>query len=157
MNWALETAKGSKLTPSQRLVLMVLAHHHHDKTNACFPAIATIAEIVGLTPRRVQIALRALDSMGLISVSERSEHGRQRSNQYDLFGKLRADASVTPSSRSRTDASVTPKALMRGDGGDAPQKHRGVTLASPDRLYTSDGGNALASGVINFPRNVAVG
>ncbi len=91
MNWALETAKGSRLNSSERLVLMILAHHHHDRTNACFPAIATIAELAGLSTRRAQSTVRALTDKGLINVAVRTEHGRQRSNQYDLFGKPRGD------------------------------------------------------------------
>lgn len=166
MNWAFETMKGSRLTAAQRLALIALAHHHHDKTNACFPSMETIAAVAGLTVRRAQIAVRALEKMGLISVAVRTEHGRQRSNQYDLFGKMRGDASVAPKARARNDASVAPKTRARddasvapktrarGDGGDAPQNGRGATLASPDREYLGDRARQSPSEIIAFPRAV---
>jgi hypothetical protein len=117
MNWILETAKGSRLNSSERLVLMILAHHHHDRTNACFPAIATIAELAGLSARRAQSTVRAVTDKGLISVAVRTEHGRQRSNQYDLFGKPRGDATDTPKGKAGNDAGVIPKPRARDDAG----------------------------------------
>ncbi|WP_424990877.1 helix-turn-helix domain-containing protein [Fluviibacterium sp. S390] len=154
MNWAIEAAKGSRLTSSERLVLMILAHHHHDRTNACFPSVATLAEVAGLSVRRVQITLRSLADKGLISVAIRTEHGRQRSNQYDLFGPMRGDASVAPKPVTRGDAHFTPKRSTRGDGGDAPQNNRGVTLASPDRDSIPDRAERLPTEIIAFPRTV---
>ncbi len=145
MNWAHECMSGSRLTASERLVLMVLAHHHHENTNACFPAIATIADLVGLSTRRVQITLRSLAAKGLITIAVRTVHGRQRSNQYDLFGVLRGDAAVTPKSR------------LRGDKKSTPQTSRGATLASPDREYSTDRGDQTAPDVIPFPRKTARG
>ena len=145
MNWAFDVAKSARLSASERLVLIVLAHRHHDKTNACFPAIDTIAEAVGLSARRVQITIRSLTDRGLISVSMRSVHGRQRANQYDLFGRLRADAGITPQSG------------MRGDKKSTPQIGRGVMPASPDREeYTKGTANPSAE-LIAFPRYVARG
>ena len=154
MNWALETAKGSRLNSSERLVLMILAHHHHDRTNACFPAVATIAGLAGLSTRGVQLTLRTLANKGLISVAVRTEHGRQRSNQYDLFGKLRDEAGCTPKSKPRGEAGVTPKPRARGAGGGTPQNSRGVKPISPDREYLGDRAERQPTGVIAFPRTV---
>lgn len=142
MNWAVEVSKTTRLTSSQRLVLYVLAHHHHDKTNACFPAVDTIAACAGLSRRRVQAALRELAELRLISCEKRTERGRQRSNQYDLFGRFRGDAISTP------------KRETRGAGGDAPQEYRGVTPATPDRDINSLEARQQSTEIIAFPKQL---
>ncbi|WP_424990652.1 helix-turn-helix domain-containing protein [Fluviibacterium sp. S390] len=154
MNWAIEVAKGSRLNSSERLVLMILAHHHHDRTNACFPSVATLAEVAGLSTRGVQLALRSLTDKGLISVAVRTEHGRQRSNQYDLFGKPRDEADFTPKRKSRGEAGCTPKPGSRGAGGVTPQNSRGVKPTSPDRDSLRDRAERLPTEIIAFPRTV---
>lgn len=140
MNWALEVANAARLSASERLVLLILAHHHHDKTSACFPAVDTIAGYAGLSTRRVQMTIRALTTSGLISVATRSVHGRQRTNQCDLFGRLRGEASVTPQRASR------------GDKKSTPQIDRGVKPASPNREEIPEGASSRTADLFTFPR-----
>ena len=96
MNWANYISVTEDLLVSQRLILFILGHHHHDRTNACFPAVATIAKIAGLSERQVQKNLQALQTKGLIRVSSRSVEGRQRSNHYTLFGTPTGEPGDTP-------------------------------------------------------------
>lgn len=144
MQWAIDAGKAADLGAAHRIVLMVLAHHHHDRTGACFPTISTVAEAAGLRERRTQAILRSLEAMGLITIAKRTERGRQRSNQYDLFG------------RPRGAACCTPKPAPRGAKQSTPQDARGVHPSAPDRdIYTLGALPAdpsPAPTVIAFPR-----
>lgn len=124
--WAYETMPRVKLHPSERLVLLSLCYHHHDKTGACFPSIETISAETGFCERQVQYATKRLAEMGLIYVSKRSVRGHQGSNQYDLFGAFRGAVHCTPK--------PTKKADTRGAGGGAPRgAMAGVQPSAPDR------------------------
>lgn len=129
-NWVATVVGDSRLNQSQRSLLWALAHHHHDKTGACFPAVATLAGMAGISERKATEHLGGLADLGLIHVNKRTVRGRQRSNQYDLFGTFRADGSVTP------------KPALRGDKKSTPKRvNRGVTAASPDREEIPNRGN----------------
>lgn len=154
MNWALEAGQAARLNTCERLVLMLLAHHHHDKTGACWPAVATLADKSGLTERSVQMQLRKLEARGLITVTTRTVHGRQTSNQYDLFGKPGGAASVTPKPKRRGEPSFTPEQPARGERGGTPQDGRGVNPRSPNREYIPMGDDQTAD-VIRFTGSVA--
>lgn len=129
MKWAFDVSSQHGLSQSHRLVLLALAFHHHQATDDCFPTLATVADYAGLSERRARSAAHALDAMGLIRIKKRSERGVQRSNQFDLFGRFRADVRVTP------------KTGFRADGGGHPQTAKlGGTHASADRvsIYTGE-------------------
>lgn len=123
MKWAFDVSSQHSLSQTHRLVLLALAFHHHQATDECFPTLATIADYAGLSERRARSAAHALDAMGLIRIKKRSERGVQRSNQFDLFGRFRADVRVTP------------KTGFRADGGGHPQTPPvGGTHASADSV-----------------------
>lgn len=67
-------------TPSQKLVLVALAHHHNGKTGACFPSSARLSECCNLHSATVFRTIKILEKQGLV-VIDRS-HGK--SNHYTL-------------------------------------------------------------------------
>lgn len=132
MKWAFEMMPKASLHPSERLVLLALCHHHHEKTGACFPAVETLAAVTGYSIRQVQYALRKLEEIGLIYTNDRTVRGHQRSNQYDLFGNLRGAVGCTP------------KKPGRGAGGGTPRGAiSGVQWVAPDREKISSKGETL--------------
>lgn len=95
IRWAMQAAPQARLSSVQRLVLLTLAYHHNDRSGACTPSIETLAAETGLSGRAVQLAARAVADTGLITVTPRSVHGIQTSNQYDLFGRLKGCTTFT--------------------------------------------------------------
>lgn len=122
IKWAFDVSTQHGLNQTNRLVLLAIAYHHHPKTGDCYPELETIAAYAGLSVRRARSAARAIAATGLIRIRPRYVGGHQRSNQYDLFRKFRADASVRV------------KTGFRADGGGTPEKLAGRTHASPDKV-----------------------
>ena len=73
------------LKPSERLVLLAFADFADDK-GACWPSMASVADMCEMTPRGVRGIVRRLEEMGLISVVH--SQGR-RSNVYQISGGTR--------------------------------------------------------------------
>lgn len=66
MTWAMDCAPES-LTPTQRHVLLVLADYVNDETLSAYPSIATLSGRTGLSERAIRMALRALETHGIIA------------------------------------------------------------------------------------------
>jgi hypothetical protein len=125
LKWGFTVLAQERLSASERLVLLALCFHHHPQTGACFPSVETVSGYAGLSERPTQFAIRSLECRGLIKVLKRSIGGRQRANQYELFG-ARGAASDTPKPCKNRDA--------RGVKKSTPQRTpRGVLPATPDR------------------------
>lgn len=133
IRWAMEASQQTRLTTSQRVVLLTLAYHYNDRGGICTPSNETLRAETGLSRRAVQIAVQALEASGLITVSSRSVHGIQTSNQYDLFRNAKGRTTcarggarngtagahvVHPNSYRPTgsDSNVTPFPVQRGRG-----------------------------------------
>lgn len=94
-------------TSGQRLVLIVLADYANRETGACWPSIASIAEVAMMTEDGVSRILRQLADLGLIEVRKRfSADRRQLSNLY-----------VLP-----TVTSMTTEIIVPENGGDPSQE-----------------------------------
>ncbi|WP_050525525.1 helix-turn-helix domain-containing protein [Pseudorhodobacter aquimaris] len=85
IKWAMEASQHARLTTVQRVVLLTLAYHYNDRGGVCTPSNETLRAETGLSRRAVQVAVQALEANGLITVSTRTQHNIQTSNQYDLF------------------------------------------------------------------------
>ena len=70
------------ISPSAKLVLMILADHHNGQTGACFPSYETLRKETGLSRRTVIRARQELSEKGLVPILERG--GGRRSNRYDI-------------------------------------------------------------------------
>lgn len=122
MKWAFDVSTQHGLNQTHRLVLLALSYHHHQKTDECYPDLETIASYAGLSTRRARSATHALESMGLIRIRNRFVGGHQRSNQYDLFRKFRADVRVRAKTGFRADGGGTPNVNVRADAAASPDK-----------------------------------
>lgn len=110
VKWAMQAAQEARLTTTPRLVLMVLAVHHNDRTGDCTPSVETLAAETGLSRRAVQISTAALAAAGLITINRRSRHGIQTSNQHDLFGPAKGRTSCAPGGRTKRQGGGAPRA-----------------------------------------------
>lgn len=72
----------SKSVGSQRLLLVVLAHHKNRKTGQCNPSIKTLAAECKISERSVQRNLKSLVELGELRIQSGATHAR--SNCYSL-------------------------------------------------------------------------
>ena len=86
MKWAHGVLPVIDLPPTEKLTLVCLAFHHFDKTGACFPSMQTLADDVGVTPRRIHTAVQNLIAWGLITKRRGGTAAGNASNRYALFG-----------------------------------------------------------------------
>ena len=80
MTWAWHME--DDLTSTMKIVLMSLAFHTNPNDGRCFPSIGLIQTETRLSDRAVQIALRALDEKGYISIQTGT--GRGNPSHYRL-------------------------------------------------------------------------
>lgn len=64
MSWALDEVNG--ITPTQKLILIIMAEVASSDGTGSYNSVATIADKAGLKDRQVQIQLKALRELGLI-------------------------------------------------------------------------------------------
>lgn len=93
LNWVMYATRDRDVPSGVFTCLMVLAWHHHDKTNECFPAYATIAKEMHVTRRQAINCVKKAEELGLIDVFVRRVNGRQGSNGFRLFGKFKGEES----------------------------------------------------------------
>lgn len=116
--WAFEQ---QGLAPASKLALVVLASFA-DESASCFPSLATIANMSGVSVRTAQRSLADLERVGLISRVERTrENGSQASSRYFLN---------VPESASHARGGVT---ICQG-GGDTCVTGGGDTAVTPKNL-----------------------
>ncbi len=147
VGWALDARLTGPMSAEHRLVLVALADYATPTGHGAWPAVATLAERLGVSTRAVRRSLQALAAGGWITKGDQRQtahlRGDRRPVVWDLAVKgrqtlledtgelgaepYRGDAAVTPS---RTDATVTPQAVDNPARGDAGGIH-GVTPASP--------------------------
>lgn len=73
------------LKPAAKVVLYWLADHHNERTGACFPSIARLAELCEMSRRSVEAHLSDLEGAGLIERRQRHrDGGGKATNQYIL-------------------------------------------------------------------------
>lgn len=81
MGWA---ARQTGLSPTHKLVLIMLAERADRDTDVAFPSYATMAEDCGLSRRACINAIRWLAENGYISAETREKNGRHSSNAYRM-------------------------------------------------------------------------
>ena len=80
MTWASEQKTGSA---TKKLILLLLADRANDK-GTCYPSHTTISNDAEVSRRTVIRLLKELETMGLISIKNRSKDGKKTSNVYSL-------------------------------------------------------------------------
>lgn len=99
------------LPPAEKLLLVGIANHDGD--GGAWPAIATLATYVGVTPRQVQKLLRKLEERGLLSIEVQAggttkTRSDQRPNLYHLHLE-RGVAQDTPRGVAQDTPPVSPR------------------------------------------------
>jgi len=81
--WEMRKFKGAEL-----LMMLALADFAHQDTGECFPSIPTLAKMLRVTDRNIQILLRRLEKNGSIAITEgKGQHTDSGStNRYTLCG-----------------------------------------------------------------------
>lgn len=80
---AIKAAVGmDNITPNDRLVWFVLAHHRNSKTGKCYPSIETIMGETGLSRSSVKRSKDNLEELGVLTIVE---GGGRVSNNYHLL------------------------------------------------------------------------
>lgn len=107
-----------RITPTDKLILIVLADCHNGETGQCNPSIGYICEKTGLSKRTVTYSIARMTKSGFILRSDcHADNGRQRSNHYqilisegatdaggrvqEMHGEGAADAPLEPVTRTR--------------------------------------------------------
>ena len=104
--WAFGRRVGSPMT---KLVLLSLANHHNDETDADpFPSIETIAAETEMNERSLRRHLDALEAAGLIS-----RRARGRGNAYRLILPPKPDTESSGARATPDSASPTPDSLSK--------------------------------------------
>lgn len=69
------------VTPSEKLLLLVLANYANPETGECYPSQRRLADDTGLTDRTIRTVFKALEDKGLVDRSERRrDDGSRRSD-----------------------------------------------------------------------------
>ncbi len=85
------------LSAVQLNVLLQLLDHWWKNDKMPFPAKATIAERMDITPRYVQKVIKELEEAGFVKrVARKSRHGDPDTNLYDLRGLVRKLKKLEP-------------------------------------------------------------
>ena len=87
IKWAHSVLPLIDLPPTDKLALLILCFHHHDKTGDCFPSMQTIADSANVSSRRIQKSITALVDWNLIKKKRGGTAAGNASNRYTLFGK----------------------------------------------------------------------
>ena len=134
-------ANKTKMTASERLVLLSLAYHHNSANNACCPSQATIANDTRLSRRGVQIALHGLCRKSII---ERSS-GRKLTRFGSLYRLIGLEANVIhPTGEDERRSRRTPFAEsgeQHSHHKELRTKHRhyGIVSSKPEGLFIKGG------------------
>ena len=80
---ALRSAFEQSLPPSEKLVLLVLANCHNNRTKRCNPGMETIAATAGITRRGAIKIIQRLEQRGIIQVTH-SRGGNKQTHNYLL-------------------------------------------------------------------------
>ena len=139
---AIRWAWDQPLPPTRKMVLLALANFHHTTTGACYPSLASIVTMTGLSERAVRYALRDLEAAKIIGSTRRKVGGQWTSSAYTLFGKGSVMGQDVPRSWGKKQPLVMGQDVPHGDG--APD--------APNRVsYTTDRGRDDESVVVPFP------
>lgn len=86
-----DNCRFAPVSPTEKLVLLVLADCHNDETGRCFPGLAYLSKVTGLTRRGIQKAINKLETAGIIHV----QRGNGVSSTYQLPASPYADQRTT--------------------------------------------------------------
>ena len=125
--WARDVCAKIDVPPGERLVLMMLALHHHDKTGECFPSYETLCRETGFYRRKVIYAVADLEANGLIVCQKRRVNGHQGSNHFVLFGLPKGHRWVKSRVHKSTPCESAPQCTLPRVHPSAPDREASIT------------------------------
>lgn len=135
-NWAYE----QRLPPTEKSVLVALAHRHNAKTGQCNPSVETLSIMTGCSERSVQRSLRKLISVKCIAPIGSAKGGRNKSTKWRLLS-LKGCQPVTLSASIKGDNATGFSRTLKGDTV-APDKEVYITREIPKpKLRLVSGGS----------------
>jgi predicted transcriptional regulator len=104
-----------KLNPTQLAILFHLADYWWEVSRKPYPAKATLAERLNLSPRQVQRHIAEMEAMGLVKrVERKAVHRGKLSNEYDLSGLVKRLQALEPEFRKvEEEAKLRRRAVAR--------------------------------------------
>jgi hypothetical protein len=126
-------AGGERLSPTEKLVYVILADHWNDQHGYAYPTLRRIALRAQLQPRQCRKTLEALEAKGLTKrIPQFHDHGGQGQNFYDVFvptlDENRGGPPVAGDLRPGSGPPPLPHEGTAGDGDEEPpgegQEHR---------------------------------
>lgn len=142
VSWALRHAPVPEDDPARmttKFVLVVLAEHADESGANAYPAMETVAQLLGVSRDTVRRALKRLSDAGLIYAGDQSITAWMRSDRRPKVWNLRVE---------RGGTGATPCLERGGTGAPSTPGGRGVTGAPPQRLR---GGTGATNGVAPVP------
>lgn len=109
---------------SYKLVMLALADFADDETGACWPSIATLAQMAGLKERQTQNIVHDLAANGYLTIS--IARGRSNSNNYTLLEKGAPRYTFTEEEKVHPTAPLTEEKVHPSTKKGAPQYQKGA-------------------------------
>lgn len=121
-----DNCRFAPVSPTEKLVLLVLADCHNDETGRCFPGLAYLSKVTGLTRRSVQRAIVKLEAAAIICVQRgagtRNSTYKLPSHPYaNRRTQVGDDCNALATESHHGDDTVSPpEVTVRHHGGDTP-------------------------------------
>tara|TARA_R110001583_G_scaffold177643_2_gene333288 strand:+ start:17152 stop:18147 length:996 start_codon:yes stop_codon:yes gene_type:complete len=129
--------KAESLSSTARLVACAMVSYVNDKTLACFPKIATIAQATQLNERTVRNAINELIAHNLVSKNSHALGFMRNRNSYQLVAIGECITAKQPAkAASRTKAGVTSGSKPARDSGSAAESDSGSFFKNTDTRNT---------------------
>jgi hypothetical protein len=146
-------ASGEELSPSEKLVLFVLANRLNRASSVAYPSVARVAQESAVGKRRVQQILRSLQRKGVVEVIYRKRQpGDNDTNHYRFPGLIpwlktkpqakstssRDEATCTPGANSSSSKpELEPESERDGDDTHARGENTPTSTSTPTSTPTS--------------------
>ncbi len=143
MRLVVRVLKTPMTSKTDKLVLMALAEAGHDDGGSCYPGVARLAQLSGVTERNVQLALRRLEAAGWISVVA---HARQHRPTEYLIAVARLNRLSETSGVDRDTPDDRPEVSI-----PTPLKAPEVSVATPLRPRSPTPGVSVETPGVSLP------
>jgi hypothetical protein len=77
---------GERLTPAEKLLLMVLADYHNTETKTSYPSVPLLAVESLVDERKARRLLQSLSEKGVINIIHPERQGRGARSEYEFVG-----------------------------------------------------------------------
>ncbi len=128
LEWMRLVRDDRALKPTTKAVAWAVATYANYRTCMCWPRIDQLMDATGRGESTIQDHLKVLRDRRYLTMTERYENGRQRSNLIALLEPVEGSGQPDPSEGSRGPASRTPRVRAAGPLG----AHEGSGQPDPE-------------------------